>query len=400
MKTRLWNGCALAAALVATILAVPGAARASNSAGEDRAEAGEDARLRLIVSREAQQIDVYRGTELLVSSPVSTGKRGHETPLGIYSILDKRRWHRSNIYSAAPMPFMQRITWSGIALHEGHVPGHPASHGCIRLPAKFAKKLFGMTEVGADVLITRAPARPVPITHQALFQPGMPMIAVALNELPGKARRASDAAGLDLDVSGDGLGGGTAARERSTAPLRILITRRTGRQRVMDIQRLLHRLGYDPGEVDGYLGSNTGGAIQAFQRATGARATGMVTDELISALYRAADEEEVKGHIYVRQDYRDLFDAPVRIRDFDAPLGTHFFSASVIEKGRPADWMVVTVAGESGADPRAVLDRITIPDEVRARIHELLTPGSSMVISDAGLGRETGKGTDFIVQPH
>jgi len=94
--------------------------------------------LQIIISIADQQISLYDNGALIARSSVSTGVQGHPTPLGVFSVISKERWHRSNIYSGAPMPYMQRITWSGIALHAGVVPGHPASHGCIRLTNDFA----------------------------------------------------------------------------------------------------------------------------------------------------------------------------------------------------------------------------------------------------------------------
>ena len=125
----------------------------------------------LVVSLKQQKLDVYRGTTLVTTSQVSTGMPGHATKAGVFSILEKQRFHHSNIYSGAPMPFMNRITWSGTALHAGVVPGYPASHGCIRLPFSFAPKLFQITTVGDNVIVARD--RPVPqlIDHPALFQP-------------------------------------------------------------------------------------------------------------------------------------------------------------------------------------------------------------------------------------
>ena len=111
--------------------------------------------LRILVSIPQQKAWVFDGSVLLASSPVSTGKRGHETPTGRFHILQKAVHHRSNIYSNAPMPFMQRLTEGGIALHAGHLPGYPASHGCIRLPWGFAKRLYGMTDGGTRVTVTR-----------------------------------------------------------------------------------------------------------------------------------------------------------------------------------------------------------------------------------------------------
>jgi lipoprotein-anchoring transpeptidase ErfK/SrfK len=116
--------------------------------------------VRLIVSTALQRLYVYQGDELIGAASVSTGARGKETPHGDFPILQKARHHRSNIYSNAPMPFMQRLTWTGIALHAGHNPGHPASHGCIRLPYAFARDLFALTRLGTQVAVTDLPDLP------------------------------------------------------------------------------------------------------------------------------------------------------------------------------------------------------------------------------------------------
>ena len=99
---------------------------------------------------------MFKGGTLVDSAPVSTGKKGHETPAGIFPILQKKVHHRSNRYSNAPMPYMQRLTWTGIALHAGPLPGYRASHGCIRLPRAFAKKLYGLTSFSTRVTVTHA----------------------------------------------------------------------------------------------------------------------------------------------------------------------------------------------------------------------------------------------------
>lgn len=117
--------------------------------------------LHMIISIEEQRVHVYDGDRLVGVASVSTGMKGHRTPTGEFAVLQKRQWHRSNIYSNAPMPFMQRLTWDGIALHAGHNPGYPASHGCIRLPYAFARKLFGMTELGTLVSVTSDRLMPV-----------------------------------------------------------------------------------------------------------------------------------------------------------------------------------------------------------------------------------------------
>jgi hypothetical protein len=113
----------------------------------------------MVVSIPLQRAFVYRGRVLIGVTTVSTGKPGHTTPVGSFGVLQKRRQHRSNLYNNAPMPFMQRLTWDGIALHAGEIPGRPASHGCVRLPLAFAKLLFEATRVGASVhIVDHAPA--------------------------------------------------------------------------------------------------------------------------------------------------------------------------------------------------------------------------------------------------
>lgn len=109
----------------------------------------------IIVSLQRQRAYVYRNGVLIGISTVSTGAEGHETPTGIFTILQKRVDHKSNLYNDAPMPYMQRLTWDGVAMHAGHLPGYPASHGCIRLPQDFAKRLFSITELGMTVVVTR-----------------------------------------------------------------------------------------------------------------------------------------------------------------------------------------------------------------------------------------------------
>ncbi len=118
-----------------------------------------DRDMRLLISLPQQKVYVFSGEDLLATSPVSTGKPGHATPIGTFHIMEKQLTHRSNRYSNAPMPYMQRLTSSGIALHAGRLPGYAASHGCIRLPWSFARRLYGMTDPGTVVVITRVRPR-------------------------------------------------------------------------------------------------------------------------------------------------------------------------------------------------------------------------------------------------
>jgi len=133
----------------------------------------------LVVSLDEQRAYVYRNGIAIGVSTISSGKAGKETPPGVFTILQKHKDHRSNLYNDAPMPFMQRLTWGGIALHGGALPGHPASHGCVRLPQAFAQKLFAITRTGDTVVVANARASSPSVVHPALLAPisrqGLPM---------------------------------------------------------------------------------------------------------------------------------------------------------------------------------------------------------------------------------
>lgn len=356
--------------------------------------------VQLIVSVPEQRVSVYESGRLIANSPVSTGQEGFSTPTGVFSILQKKKHHRSNIYSGAPMPFMQRLTWSGIALDASNqVPDYPASHGCVRLPPEFAKKLFGFTEMGAHVVISGTESAPLEISHPNLLQP-----------IPLKRPVTAEA--------------GSTKTERSVnanPPVRILVTRRTGRELVHDVQRLLKGLGFEPGELDGWMGRDTGASIARFQESRGLQSTGAMSMDLVKELYRASRKgKPPTGHIYVRQNFAPVFDAPIAIARTEDPLGNHLFTAMDFEEdATEARWLAVTlndgardVATLGDADEEAeissapasakeALDRIDIPDSVRRRISKMLTSGSSLAITDNGISIETvEKGTDFVVLTH
>ena len=388
------------AAVLAAGLAMPGMATATETPAVPQAEAiRENDPLKVVVSLASQRISVYRGDRLLDSAPVSTGRRGYSTPSGVFSILEKRRRHFSNLYNNAPMPYMQRLTWSGIALHQGRLPGYPASHGCIRLPRQFAKTLFGLTERGAHVVVARDEARPVRISHRTLFQPTHreDIIGPSLVSAGGMTDGV-DAAALaiaDAEAASVRL---AAFDNRDDAPLRILITRRTVREEVRGVQRMLTDLGYDPGPVDGIRGRMTIAAIKAFEQDLGFDAEGRIHDELIRTLHAAAElPPPATGHLYVRQNYVDIFDAPITIRDAEDKIGTHVYTLMNYGEGERGRWTMLTAEAVEGATARGALNRIELPGDLRRKIEDMLTPGSSVIISDHGIGRETGRGTDFIV---
>src|SRR5580704_9694458 len=153
-----------------------------------------------IVSLSNQRVTIYDADGWILRAPVSSGQTGYETPAGIYSVIQKEEEHYSNLYDDASMPFMQRITWSGIALHAGPLPGYPASHGCVRMPYEFAQRLFDMTKIGMRVIVARNDVRPIEIDHPVLFKPKLLRADLALKALTAHwdaAREEAQAAAPD-----------------------------------------------------------------------------------------------------------------------------------------------------------------------------------------------------------
>ena len=313
--------------------------------------------LHIIVSTAKQRVTVYANGTLVGRAPVSTGMPDHPTPMGIFTVISKSRWHVSNIYSGAPMPYMQRITWSGIALHAGKLPGYPASHGCIRLPEYFATRLWALSKIGARVIVARDEVAPVAIAHPRLPVPKKP------ENKPGDALvAAAPAAGkIELVASvetankvGDGINEMSAIKPASPENIVQVIPP----QRQSPVQVFISRK---------------------------------------------------QGKVFVRQDFKPIFEAPVTIAEPDRPLGTHVFTAMQMqEDGAAMQWTAVTIpSGYARARDTAVkaaaptaaaaLDRIEMPQEAIDRIAGLLAVGSALIVSDNALSDETGLETDFIV---
>ena len=193
----MWFGIA---ALVVAIAALPADAQSKRKSAAKQVEdpipdPANGQPMTLVVSLNQQKVDIYRGTAHVTSAGVSTGMRGYTTKAGVFSIMEKKRHHRSNLYSGAPMPWMQRLTWSGTALHAGVLPGYPASHGCIRLPFSFAPKLFSITTVGDNVVVARDRVAPTVIEHPALFQPlPQPSPPIMAKEEPPQRQSSSETA--------------------------------------------------------------------------------------------------------------------------------------------------------------------------------------------------------------
>ncbi|MGA7597137.1 MAG: L,D-transpeptidase [Pseudolabrys sp.] len=322
--------------------------------------------LQIIISIEDQRISLYDNVELIARSSVSTGVPSHPTPLGIFTVISKQRWHRSNIYSNAPMPYMQRITWSGISLHAGVLPGYPASHGCIRLTDSFATRLWHLTKRGTRVIIARGDVRPFEIRNPHLF-----------------LSRSTVSGSPESQVAT--AAGGSIAAAATYTPLISDV----GAQEATSLQ---------------VPKSNAGGA--ALQKA-----------KPISVFV-----SRKLGKLLVRQDFTPLFDVPVKIQNPEEPLGTHVFTAMASQNEGPAiRWTVVsmpegfsrssgahkermerTIATAPAVPPtdrsNAALNRIEIPQDAFERISDLITPGSSLIVSDRGMSDETGSDTDFIVE--
>src|SRR3984893_14530664 len=136
----------------------------------------------LAVSIGSQRVTAYDNGTPIAASPISSGMAGHLTPMGVFSLIQKQRWHHSNLYSNAPMPYMQRITWSGVAMHAGVVPGYPASHGCIRMPMAFAAKMWSWTKMGARVVVTPGEMTPAKFSHPLLAEQKLVPQPVAADE--------------------------------------------------------------------------------------------------------------------------------------------------------------------------------------------------------------------------
>ena len=125
----------------------------------------------MVISLDEQRAYVYRNGLRIGVSTVSTGKKGYETPTGVFTILQKKKDHKSSLYDDAPMPFMQRLTWDGVALHAGRLPGYPASHGCVRLPYEFARRLFDVTTFNMTVVVAQEARQNAELAHPGLFAP-------------------------------------------------------------------------------------------------------------------------------------------------------------------------------------------------------------------------------------
>ena len=418
----------------------------------------------IAISIADQRLTLYDKGEVVTRAPVSTGMPGHPTPTGVFSVIAKETFHRSNIYSGAPMPFMQRITWSGVALHAGVLPGYPASHGCIRMPPEFAVRLYGLTRRGARVIIAHGEVRPVPFENPHLFTllrptdtrtgdlgPPAPVstpgVKTAETRTPAVMSDAADPAARTLAAVAR-PGEGAAAKTPVTSPVAHSVAPAKG------------AAPQDPADAGhATVGTTTDAATAGTPAAGLVKPVTVVPPQPIeikktfepvptapATAPAAAPETQVmlepygpeqplrpgpitifvskkEGRIFIRKGFQPILAEPVTIAHPELALGTHLFAAVAAKAdGTSFDWVEVTVPTEarkaelklawdhhgrrsekteSPAAPSATaaeaLERIAIPPDALARISSLMSAGATLIISDQGLGSETGLDTDFIV---
>ena len=185
----------LAAAALTGLFALSAAADTAGAREKKKAAAPPEPEVQLtgnaaiaVVAIRDQRVSIYDANGVALRARISSGQDGYETPVGVFSILQKKAEHYSNLYDDASMPYMQRITWSGVALHAGALPGYPASHGCVRLPYEFAEKIFSLTKLGMRVVISRDDIAPVDFSHRLLLTPEpVPEMAglISITSAPG-----------------------------------------------------------------------------------------------------------------------------------------------------------------------------------------------------------------------
>ncbi len=394
-------------------------------------EAGEP--IMAIVSIKSQQVIFYDAEGWILRAPVSTGVKGRETPAGIFAVVEKEVDHRSTMYDDAWMPHMQRITWNGVALHGGPLPGYAASHGCIRMPYGFAEKLFDKTRIGMRVIISPNDAAPVEFSHPALVVPNAEAIAAAPARVDAFAREALEAAKAADEAK---KAAATAVREttslnaslrkleqlkaRADAELafaeRKLAAAKTDEAKAK-AEDLKQKVAAKAAEAATQLDTARADAKLKLDAAAAAKDTAKAADIKRAASAKAATDAKLAlepfsiyisratQKLYVRRNTHkpapdgggEVFDTsievPVTIRNPDRPIGTHVFTA-VARSDAGLRWTAVTI--DEGDDARSALDRVTIPRDVLDRIGPTVLPRSSIVISDEPLSAETNYRTEFV----
>jgi hypothetical protein len=369
--------------------------------------------LQIFISINQQKLHLYSDGVHVADTSIATGVPSLPTPRGVFSVFEKEVFHRSNIYSGAPMPYMQRITWSGVAMHEGESIGHRASHGCIRMPHDFAVQLYRLTKLNTRVIIANSELKPTEFADPHLF---------VHEEIPPEVASPVDPV--------DNLVQPVVAKSAElAAPANTLTLVQSD---VVTPQAAPPVMKSDQ-KAESAAPDAEGGASRVALPSTSPTLTDLAKAAAAKQTPISIFISRKRQRLYIRQDFTPLFDSAVTIAQPDAPLGTHVFTA--LEFTGPEHtilrWNVVSLPGEppkhvryveerrdrygrvrrreieeeraadtplAPQDPAQVFARIEIPPEVRDAIAQMISPGSSLIISDQGLGDETGEGTDFIVE--
>ncbi|MCS3500286.1 hypothetical protein M2189_000762 [Bradyrhizobium japonicum] len=426
----------VALATAAALTALSGSAEAAKQTRQPAEavaprEAGEP--IMAIVSIKSQQVTFYDSDGWIQRAPVSTGTTGRETPAGVFAIVEKDKDHRSTMYDDAWMPNMQRITWNGIALHGGPLPGYAASHGCVRMPFGFAEGLFDKTNIGMRVIISPNDAAPIDFTHPSLFVPKREAIAAVPNRADKLSAEAEEAIQAAAEAK---KAAAAAAKEAASLPASLrkleqqkakadaelafadkkIAAAKTDQARAQ-AEELKPKLATKAADAASALDAAKAAAqpkrdaVAATKEAAKVAAT-RKADAVTAATDAKLALEPVSVYIsratqklYVRRNTHkpapdgggEVFDTsievPVTIRNPDQPLGTHIFTA-MAKSDTGLRWSVVTI--ENGDDAKDALDRITIPQDVWDRIGPTALPRSSIIISDEPLSAETNYRTEFV----
>jgi hypothetical protein len=363
--------------------------------------------LLITISIAKQTITAYDAGVQVAKGPVSTGRAGHATPMGVFSVLEKEWWHRSNLYSGAPMPFMQRLTWSGIAMHAGELPGYRASHGCIRLPESFALRLWYMSNPGARVVIAWNELSPAEIEHPLLFQPHPTPQPLPVPQPPVNPSTSIPGEDVPVSMSVPPSAQDLADAERDQM---MLATADDGEsvEEVADDASPALQFAFDledgnlePQPVLEFLSARRKIAGRNYARGAEAEYAAQAKSNTGSLSVFISGRN---ARLYVRKDAQPLFDIPITIAEPEKPLGTHVFTAVSEKSDAKLRWTVVSPSNQAAADerkPAAALDRITLPQDAIDRIDDLISVGTTLIVSDAGLGRTAAvPNADFAVVLH
>ena len=437
VATRRWRPpaiVALAAITALTALTADATARQARPAAPTEAtaprQAGEP--IMAIVSIKTQQVTFYDADGWILRAPVSTGVTERETPAGVFAVLEKDKDHHSTLYDDAWMPNMQRITWNGIALHGGPLPGYAASHGCVRMPYGFAEKLFDKTRIGMRVIISPDDVAPVEFSHPALLAPSAEAIAAARTRAETLSREAVETAKTadEAQKAAVTMRHETALLTASLRKLESLKTRTDAEtafadkalaaaktdQAIARAEDLKQKAAVKAADLGTQLDTARANAKSKLDATATAKEAAKAAQTRKADTAKATSEarlalEPVSVYVsratqklYVRRnthkpwaDGGEVFDSnievPVVIRDPDKPIGTHVFTA-MARNDAGLRWTAVTI--DNGDNAKDALDRITVPQDVLDRIAPTALPRSSIIVSDEPLSGETNFRTEFI----